>query len=47
LPIRAIYRWDEQVHDDIQARVGLHIRASLVPDIASWANRDHADDVPA
>ena len=29
-----------------QARVGLHTRASLVPDIESRDDRDHADDVP-
>ncbi len=44
--IRAIYRWDGQVHDDPQARVGLHTRASLVPEIVARADRDHADDVP-
>lgn len=44
--IRAIYRWDGEVHDDPQARVGLHTRASLVPEIIARADRDHADDVP-
>lgn len=45
-PIRAIYRGEGQVHDDVQARVGLHTRASLVPAIVARADRDHADDVP-
>lgn len=45
-PIRAIYRWDGEVHDDPQARVGLHTRASLVPTIVDRADRQHADDVP-
>jgi periplasmic divalent cation tolerance protein len=44
--IRAIYRWDGQVHDDPQARVALHTRAELVPEIVARADRDHADDVP-
>ena len=45
-PMRAIYRWDGKVHDEPQARVGLHTRASLVPEIVARANRDHADEVP-
>lgn len=45
-PIRAIYRWEGTVHDEAQARVGLHTRASLVPAIVARAQRDHADDVP-
>jgi periplasmic divalent cation tolerance protein len=45
-PIRAIYRWEGKVHDETQARVGLHTRASLVPAIVARTNRDHADDVP-
>ena len=45
-PIRAVYRWAGAVHDETQARVGLHTRASLVPAIVARADRDHADDVP-
>lgn len=45
-PIRAIYRWEGQVHDEPQARVGLHTRESLVPEIVDRADRDHGDDVP-
>lgn len=44
--IRAIYRWDGEIHDDPQARVGLHTHASLVPDIVDRADLEHADDVP-
>ncbi|GAA2564960.1 divalent-cation tolerance protein CutA [Pseudonocardia hydrocarbonoxydans] len=44
--IRAIYRWDGEVHDEAQARVGLHTRASLVPEIVARADRSHPDDVP-
>jgi periplasmic divalent cation tolerance protein len=45
-PMRAIYRWDGAVHDESQARVGLHTRASLVPEIVARADRDHPDAVP-
>ena len=45
-PIRAIYRWEGTVHDEPQARVGLHTRAELVDEIVARADRDHADDVP-
>jgi periplasmic divalent cation tolerance protein len=45
-PMRAIYRWDGTVHDEAQARVGLHTRASLVPEIVARADQDHPDDVP-
>jgi periplasmic divalent cation tolerance protein len=44
--IRAVYRWEGHIHDDRQARVGLHTRASLVPEIVARADRYHADDVP-
>jgi periplasmic divalent cation tolerance protein len=45
-PIRAIYRWDGSVHDDRQARVGLHTRAALVSEIVKRADERHPDDVP-
>jgi periplasmic divalent cation tolerance protein len=45
-PIRAIYRWEGKVYDETQARVGLHTRAALVPEIVARADREHADDVP-
>ena len=45
-PIRAIYRWQDEIYDEPQARVGLHTRASLVPEIVARADQDHADDVP-
>jgi periplasmic divalent cation tolerance protein len=44
--IRAIYRWEGHVHDEPQARVCLHTRVSLVPEIVARAESDHADDVP-
>lgn len=45
-PIRAVYRWEGTVYDEPQARVGLHTRATLVPEIVARADRDHPDDVP-
>jgi periplasmic divalent cation tolerance protein len=44
--IRSIYRWDDKVHDETEARVALHTRRSLVSVIVDRANRDHPYDVP-
>ncbi len=44
--MRSIYRWDGVIQDDPQARVALHTRASLVPEIVTRTDRDHDDDVP-
>jgi periplasmic divalent cation tolerance protein len=44
--IRSIYRWDNAIQDDPEARVALHTRASLVPEIISRTNADHPYDVP-
>jgi periplasmic divalent cation tolerance protein len=44
--MRAVYRWDGAVHDDPQARVGLHTRAALVPAIVERARAEHPDEVP-
>ena len=45
-PMRAVYRWQGEVYDEAQARVGLHTRRSLVAEIVARADRDHPDDVP-
>ena len=45
-PIRSIYRWQGEIHDDTQARVALHTRTSLIPEIVKRADEDHPDDVP-
>jgi periplasmic divalent cation tolerance protein len=45
-PIRSIYRWQGAVHDDIEARVALHTRASLVEQIVARADAEHPYDVP-
>jgi periplasmic divalent cation tolerance protein len=45
-PIRSIYRWDGDVHDEPEARVALHTRRSLVPEIVARTSADHEYEVP-
>ena len=44
--IRSVYRWDGAVQDEAEARVGLHTRRSLVPEIVARTAELHAYDVP-
>jgi periplasmic divalent cation tolerance protein len=44
--IRSVYRWAGAIHDDPEARVALHTRTSLVPDIVDRTNTEHPYDVP-
>jgi periplasmic divalent cation tolerance protein len=44
--IRSIYRWEGEVQDDPEARVALHTRTGLVPEIVERTSRDHPYDVP-
>jgi periplasmic divalent cation tolerance protein len=44
--IRSIYRWDGAVQDDSEARVALHTRASLVPELTERVKALHSYDVP-
>ncbi len=44
--IRSIYRWDGEVQDDAEARVALHTRTALVPEIVARADAEHPYDVP-
>jgi periplasmic divalent cation tolerance protein len=44
--IRSVYRWQDEVHDEGEARVGLHTRTELVPRIVARADREHPYDVP-
>jgi periplasmic divalent cation tolerance protein len=44
--IRSIYRWEGAVQDEGEARVGLHTRLSLVPEITARADAEHPYDVP-
>ena len=45
-PIRSIYRWAGEVHDETEARVSLHTRVSLVPAIVEHTVAEHPYDVP-
>lgn len=44
--IRSIYRWDGAIQDDPEARVALHTRAALVPELTERAKALHSYDVP-
>src|SRR5688500_2123473 len=44
--LRSIYRWEGAVHDEQEARVALHTRASLVERIVARADAEHPYDVP-
>ena len=44
--IRSVYRWEGAVHDEPEARVGLHTRRSLVPAIVARTADLHPYDVP-
>ncbi len=44
--IRSVYRWEGAVHDEAEARVGLHTRRSLVPAIVARTAELHPYDVP-
>lgn len=44
--IRSVYRWEGDVQDEQEARVALHTRTSLVPQIVDRADTEHPYDVP-
>jgi periplasmic divalent cation tolerance protein len=44
--IRSVYRWEGVVHDEPEARVALHTRCSLVPEIVARTDELHPYDVP-
>jgi hypothetical protein len=44
--IRSIYRWEDRVHDQTEARVALHTRRALVSVIVGRADRHHPYAVP-
>ena len=45
-PVRVISRRDGKRRDGEQARVALHTRQNLVPDVVGRVERDHPDDIP-
>jgi periplasmic divalent cation tolerance protein len=44
--IRSVYRWAGEIHVDAEARVALHTRRSLVPEIVTRTAELHPYDVP-
>jgi periplasmic divalent cation tolerance protein len=46
-PIRTIYRWQGQVHDETEGRVALRTRRSLLPQIIDRVKREHPYEVPS
>jgi periplasmic divalent cation tolerance protein len=44
--IRSVYRWEGAVHDEPEARVSLHTRRALVPEIVARTAELHPYDVP-
>jgi periplasmic divalent cation tolerance protein len=44
--VRSVYRWAAAVHDEPEARVGLHTRRALVPAIVERTAELHPYDVP-
>ena len=44
--IRSIYRWEGVVHEGAEARVALHPRRSLVPEVVARTSELHPYDVP-
>ena len=44
--IRSVYRWEGAVHDEPEARVALHTRRSLVPEVVARTSELHPYDVP-
>jgi uncharacterized protein involved in tolerance to divalent cations len=44
--IRSIYRWEGAVQDDPEARVALHTRTALVPELVERVKALHSYDVP-
>ena len=44
--VRSVYRWEGAVHDEAEARVGLHTRRSLVPAVVARTRELHPYEVP-
>jgi periplasmic divalent cation tolerance protein len=45
-PIRSVYRWEGEIVDKPEARVALHTRRSLVPEINHFVGKRHPYLVP-
>jgi periplasmic divalent cation tolerance protein len=45
-PIRSIYRWQGAIEDETEARVALHTRLDLAPQVIERTREKHSYDVP-
>jgi periplasmic divalent cation tolerance protein len=45
-PVRSVYRWDGELHDEREARVMLHTRRDLVPAVVARTRELHPYEVP-
>jgi periplasmic divalent cation tolerance protein len=45
-PVRSVYRWQGEVHDEAEARVALHTRAALVDAVVTRVGELHPYEVP-
>ena len=46
VPIRSIYRWEGNIHDETEVRVALHTRVEHVPRIVQRTKQAHSYKVP-
>ncbi|MDA8391832.1 MAG: divalent-cation tolerance protein CutA [Actinomycetota bacterium] len=46
-PIRSLYRWEGRLYDETEARVALHTRTALVPEILKRTTAEHPYSEPA
>jgi periplasmic divalent cation tolerance protein len=44
--IRSLFRWEGAVEDDVEARVAMHTRASLIDDVIARVNVEHSYETP-
>ena len=45
-PIRSVCRWDDEISDEVEVRVALHTRESLLSEIIERTRAQHSYDVP-
>jgi periplasmic divalent cation tolerance protein len=46
VPIRSLYRWQGNIEDTAEARVAIHTRSELVPELIDRIEQDHPYEVP-
>lgn len=45
-PMRTVYRWQGELHDEDETRAALHTRVSLTPTIIERTNSEHPYEIP-